>query len=136
MLSGEISFKKKFSGDLVETLSKKYKVSFSAFAIRCLRIGIMPLMLVYAERGFVKWQLHSEDFPFYRLRNGNSKVPENSVMGEYFTEKATTNCCKDEIVFAADCFHTFREDQNRMEFYEYCIPYKDKAFSVFGPKTH
>lgn len=129
-------FQREFSGHLIDTLAKKYKVSFSASAIRILKIGVIPLMLVYAEKGVVKWQLHSEEFPFYRLRNGNSKVPENSVMGEYFLTKVTTNCHKDEIVFAGDCFHTFWEDQNRMEFFEYCIPYKDKAFSVFWQNTH
>ena len=73
-----------------------------------------------------------EEFPFYRLRNGNSKVPENSVMGEYFLTKVTTNCHKDEIVFAGDCFHTFWEDQNRMEFLNTVSHIKTRHLVYFG----
>lgn len=122
------------SGDLIKQLSKKYMVSFSAMAIRFLHLDILPMMVVYAEDGKVKWQLHSEDFPFWRLRYGNSRLPENSVIGSYFYDNDVDSCNKDEIVFAGDCFHVTDQESVNMEFYEYCIPYKDKAFSVFWTK--
>ena len=78
-----------FSGNLIRSLANKYNVSFSAMAIRCLNLDYIPLMLVYAEYGKVKWQMHSDDFPFWRLKYGNSRVPENSVIGSYFNSKDT-----------------------------------------------
>lgn len=119
------------SGRFIKQLSQKYKVSFSAMAIRYLHLDILPMMVVYAENGKVKWQLHSEDFPFWRLRYGNSRLPENSVIGSYFYDNDVDSCNKDEIVYAGDCFHVIDQESVNMEFYEYCIPYQNKAFSMF-----
>ena len=55
-------------------------------------------------------------------------------MGDYFY-KGDSSCCKQsEVVFAGDCFLTFKEEQNNIPFYEYCIAHEDKAFSVFWEK--
>lgn len=125
---------KKFSGDLIQELALKYKVSFSACAMRYLKLNLTPIKLVLAENGKIKWQMHSSDFPFYQMRYGKSKVPENSVMGDYFY-KGDSSCCKQsEVVYAGDCFLTFKEEQNNIPFYEYCIAHEDKAFSVFWEK--
>lgn len=125
---------KAFSGQLLQDLSAKYQVSFSACAIRYMNLNIVPVMLIYAEKGRIKWQMHSEDFPFFRLKYDKNKVPENTVMGDYFYNQEIACCKQSEIVYAGDCFHTFTKDQNNMQFYEYCIPYKDFAFSVFLEK--
>lgn len=124
----------KFSGTVINKFSKKYRVSFSAMAIRCLKCDYIPMMLVYAVDGMVKWQMHSEDFPFWQLKHGKTRIPENSVMGEYFISGDDSDCRKEEIVFAGDCFHTFSQEQNNLQLYEYCIPYKNKAFSMFWQK--
>lgn len=123
-----------FSGDLIQHLADKYQVSFSACALRYMRMNLIPIMLVYAEAGKVKWQMKSDSFPFWRLRYGTSKVPENTVMGDYFYKKDSTCCRQSEIVFAADCFHTQSEDENNLQFYEYCIPFEKYAFSMFWQK--
>ena len=73
-------------------------------------------------------------FLFYLLRYGKTNVPENTVMGDYFY-KGDSSCGKQsEVVFAGDCFHTYREEQNGLEFFEYCIPFGKHAFSVFWEK--
>lgn len=123
-----------FNGELINTLSQKYKVSFNAIALRYMKLNYVPIMLVYAESGIIKWQMHSDDFPFYRLKYDKVKVPEQSVMGEYFLTGSINNCRKDEIVFAGDCFMTFNLDQNNIQFYEYCIPYQNKVLSMFWQK--
>lgn len=120
-----------FSGQLIHSLAEKYKVSFSACALRCLHLNIIPLLLVFAENGKIKWQMHSPDFPFYRMKYGTYKVPENTVMGDFFYKHDDSYCKRDEIVYAGDCFHTFSQEQNKLPFYEYCIGYKQYAFSVF-----
>ena len=119
-----------FSGDLIYQLADKYKVSFSACALRCIQLNLLPLMLVYAEEGNIKWQMRSEDFPFYRLRYGTSKVPENTVMGDFFYKNDSSCCEQSETVFASDCFHTYSEEENKLQFYEFCIPHNQCAFSM------
>lgn len=120
-----------FSGELIQSLASKYKVSFSACALRYMKMNLVPIMLVFAEDGKIKWQMSSEDFPFRRMRYGTDKVPENTVMGDYFYNNDSSCCKQSEIVYAKDCFYTYSEEQNDLEFYEYCISYKRNVFSVF-----
>ena len=93
-------------------------------------VYLTPIMLVFSKHGKIKWQMRSQDFPFYRLKYGTDKVPENTVMGDYFFNKDSSCCKQQEIVYAGDCFDTYNEEQNRVKFYEYCIAYKEYTFSV------
>lgn len=120
-----------FSGELIQKLASKYKVSFSACALRYMNMNLVPIMLVFAEDGKIKWQMCSDDFPFRRMRYGTDKVPENTVMGDYFYNHDSSCCKQSEIVYARDCFDTYSVEQNDLEFYEYCISYQISAFSVF-----
>lgn len=122
------------SGQLIKSLSVKYNVSFSACAIRYMKFNLVPVMLVYSQKGMVKWQMRSPDFPFYRLRYGTDKVPENTVMGDYFYHGDNSCCNQDEMVYAGDWFHTYNEEQNSLEFYEYCIGYRDMALCMLWEK--
>lgn len=125
---------KVFTGELIQAIAKKYHVSFSACALRYMKMDFIPIMLIYAEDGMIKWQMQSEDFPFRRMRHGINKVPENSVIGEYFYKNEVCYCKRSEVVYAMDCFQTYIEDQNKLQFYEYCIPYNNTAFSMFWEK--
>lgn len=125
---------KTLSGALVKAVANIYHVSFSACAIRYLKLNLSPIMLVLAKNGKVKWQMQSTDFPFYRLKYGTSKVPESTVMGDYFYNHDISCCKQDEIVYAGDCFDTFNEEQNKIEFFEYCIAYKEFTFSMLWQK--
>lgn len=126
--------KSPFSGQLIQTLAKDYRVSFSSCALRYLSMDLIPVMLIFAKDGIIKWQKGSQNFPFRRMRYGISKVPENTVMGQYFYNRDTNDTKKSEIVFAGECFDTQTEDQNNIQFYEYCITYKESAFSMFWEK--
>lgn len=123
-----------FSGELIQTIAAKYNVSFSSCALRYLSMNLVPIMLVYAEKGIIKWQMKSQDFPFFRMKYGKGRVPENTVMGDFFFKGDSSSCNQSEIVFAGDCFHTYSEEQNRIQIYEYCIPHKGAALSLFWEK--
>ncbi len=124
---------KKFDFQLIEELSDVFKVSLSAAALRFVDIGNHPIMVVYAVDKKIRWVRSSEEFPFRRLRHGNDKdgrIPENTVIGDYFY-KGDDSCCKsEETIFAKDCFDTYREEDNMREFCEWCVPYKNNALSV------
>ena len=128
---------KPFGFQIIEAISDKYKVSKSAAALRYSVIGNYPIMIVYAVDGVIRWVSKSEQFPFWRLRYGNSKgykVPEYTVMGTYFYEKDSSDCRKEETVYAADCFDTLTEADNEREFFEWCIEHGNSALSVFWEK--
>ncbi len=122
------------SGELIKSVSDKYIVSFSACALRYMKLDLTPVMLVFAKEGKVKWQMRSADFPFFRLKYGTDKVPENTVMGDYFYNHDASCCKQEEVVYAGDCFDTYDERQNQVEFYEYCIAYREFTFSMLWEK--
>ena len=126
-----------FDFGVIEDIAAKFQVSKSAAALRFAAIGNTPILAIYAVDGKIQWVNRSEDFPFWRLRYGNSRgdrVPENTVMGTYFYEQDNGDCRREETVYAGDCFDTRREEDNDIEFYEWCIEYQNKAFSVFWEK--
>lgn len=126
-----------FDFGVIENIADKFQVSMSAAALRFAAIGNTPVMAIYAMDGKIQWVSKSEDFPFWRLRYGNSKgdmVPENTVMGTYFYQHDNGDCKQEETVYAGDCFYTLREEDNNREFLEWCIDYHNKAFSLFWEK--
>lgn len=125
---------KKFEFQLLQDIADVFKVSLSAAALRFVEIGNHPIMVVYGMDKKIRWVRSSEDFSFRRLRYGsekNCRIPENTVIGEYFY-KDDDSCCKSqELVYAKDCFDTYREEDNMRELYEWCVPFKNRALSVF-----
>ena len=119
---------KKFSAEMIKSLMIEYNVSFTACAIRIIDVGIHPIMIVFAENGYVKWKYSSSDFPYKRLRN-DKIVPKDTVMGEYFYQNKKDDIKKTETVWAMDWFNVIDEDIRRI-FYEYCIDHKNFALSV------
>lgn len=122
-------YKKKFSHKLLDFLRKEYKVSRTACAIRFADIGNHPIMIVFAEENNVKWKYFSDEFP-YKYLLYEKKVPENSVMGDYFAGN-NSDIFKTEKVWAIDCFNYVHEDDIQKQFYEYCITHKNLALSIF-----
>ena len=59
------------------------------------------------------------------------RIPDNTVIGEYFYKNDDSCCKSQEIVYAKDCFDTYREEDNMREFFEWCVPFKNRAISVF-----
>lgn len=128
---------KAFDFQLLQDLANVFLVSLSAAALRFVEIGSYPIMVVYAVDKKIRWVRKSEDFPFRRLRYGNDKdgkIPENTVIGDYFYNSDDSCCRNNEMVYAMDCFDTHREEDNMREFFEWCVPYKNKALSVFWEK--
>lgn len=119
---------KKFNFDLVKTISKEFNTSITATAIRFSDIGNQPLMLVYCENGIIKWKWNSRDFQYWKLLNGNTKIPEETVIGEYFyKQKVYTNT---EDVWAIDWFEDVRNEDSNKKIKEHCIIHNDKALSI------
>lgn len=120
---------RKFSFELIDSLCGQYKVSRTACAFRFAQIGNHPIMIIYSEKGIVKWKLESDDFPYKWLLNGRN-VPRNTVMGEYFYKNNNRDVKKTEQVWAIDWFDYVKDYDTERFFYEYCIPHQDKALSI------
>ena len=125
----ETIYRKKFCPELLDSLREKFNVSRTACALRFADVGNHPIMVVYSENNLVKWKYNSKDFKFNYLLY-EKKVPENTVMGEYYLGNHTETY-KTEKVWAADVFNYVTDVDLNLYVNEYCIAYKNKALSIF-----
>lgn len=119
--------RKKFEFAIIKSLSEYFQTSITATAIRFTDIGNHPLMIVFGESGRVKWKWYSDDFPFKYLLY-TEKIPDDSVMGEYFYQERQPENTED--VWPVDWFNFVADDDIHRKFKEHCIPHKNLALSI------
>lgn len=120
--------RKRFDFSLLKLLSESFQTSITATAIRYADIGNHPLMIVFGVNGKVKWKWYSQDFPFKYLLYGNSKIPEDSVMGEYFYENKIPKST--EMIWVIDWFNYIKKEDINRQLHEHCITHKNMALSI------
>lgn len=118
-------FKRKFNFKLIQELAKKYQTSITATSLRFAAIGTHPIMVVYSIKNIIKWYWRTYDFPFWILKHGKTKVPENTSAGEFYSKGIRYSTT--ELVYADEWFKvSFDEDYNR-PFFEHCIYGRNEA---------
>jgi Zn-dependent peptidase ImmA (M78 family) len=120
--------RRKFSFSIIEELAEKYHVSLTACAIRFSDIGNHPIMIVYCEDNEVKWNWNSNDFPFKKIAKDGKRVPEDTLVGEYF--KTGKGFKRTEQLLAGDWFNCYNYTDEGKRIYEHFIPHKNKVLSV------
>jgi Zn-dependent peptidase ImmA (M78 family) len=136
LLMPEVRFKKfihrrKFDFSIIKEAAEHFNTSITATAIRFSAIGNHPLMIVFSELGRIRWKWASPDFPYQYLLYTN-KVPENSVMGEYFSNGIQVNST--EEVWGIDWFSGVSDRDLNLKFLEHCITHKNFALSIIWEK--
>lgn len=121
--------KRKFNFQIIKDLSKEYNVSITACAIRFSEIGNIPIKIIYAETGEIKWSKNSIDFPYYKLITDGKIIPEGLIMYDYF-KNTTEEIEKTEEIWASLCFDNVKSSDFQRKFYEHCITYKNRALSI------
>lgn len=119
--------RKKFDFSLIKNLSDLFHTSITATCIRFADLGNHPIFIVFGENGKIRWKYCSKDFPFQYLLYTN-KIPEDSVMGEYFYQSKQPNGT--EEVWPMDWFNYVSDKNSYRKFKEHCIPFKNIAFSI------
>lgn len=121
-------FKRKFNFQILSELSKKYQVSLTATALRFVNIGNHPIIVIYSVNGKIIWYQYSNDFPYWSLRHGKIKVPEDTVAGDYFNNGIIQNTT--QVVYAIDWFSNVFESHTNRKFYEHCIFNSNSVLSI------
>lgn len=120
--------KRKFNFTIIEELAEKYQVSLTACAIRFADIGNHPIMIVYCEDNEVKWNWSSNDFPFKKIAKDDKRVPEDTLVGEYF--KTRFGKRRTEQLWVGDWFNCYNQEDESKKIYEHFIPHRNKALCV------
>ena len=123
-------FKKKFSFQIIEGLSKKYKTSTTATALKFASIGNHPIMIVRSSNNIINWFKHSYDFPYKWPKGLKENVPENTLAGAYFQDGTKYDETLPLSVY--DWFNNVKDEDYDREFYERCIysDYYDFVLSI------
>ena len=119
--------RKKFDFEIIKNLAEQFQTSITATAIRFASTGNHAIMIVFGENGQIKWRWNSEDFIYKYLLYSN-KIPENSVMGDYFNNMRIPNGT--EEVWAIDWFNYVNPKDSNLKFKEHCLVHKNKALSI------
>jgi len=112
-------FKKKFSFNLIEDISKKYNTSLTATLLKFSSIGTHPIMIICAVHNKIKWFKYSHDFPFKWLKLPKGIVPKFTLAGAYF--KDSTKFDEPLPVTASDWFEYVQDHDLDRNFYEKCV---------------
>ena len=112
-------FRKKFKFQVIEELSKKYKTSTTATALKFASIGNHPIMIVRSSQNKIDWFRYSHDFPYKWPKGLKTNVPEYTLAGAFF--KNGTKYNKTLPITANEWFENVRDKDVDREFYERCI---------------
>ncbi len=110
---------KKFSLDIIKSISDVFKVSLTSALIRFAEVGTHGVLVVFCENNIVKWYCKSEDFPMlsHKFRIGQ-QPPPTSVLGESFI-KSDSKYTSVQEVNLEDWFYD-REGAPTWTMYEQC----------------
>ncbi len=111
-----------FSKSLMEDLAEDFQMSISATIYKYFSLDLYPLTIIFSQDGIIRWYRKSDDFPFTYLPAYSSKVPVNTVAGEYFHKKIKRDNL--EKVYADEWFTDYSIDSNQ-ELFETCF-YSDR----------
>ena len=121
---------KKLNLNLIKNTANYFQVSCTSCALRYIKLGDYPSMVVFVEDSIVQWKQASEDFPFQFLPLYN-KVPVYTVAGDFFNG----NGLEDNPVLV-DVIEWFPEDfeaqkKSKWQIYEQCFQVSENGVISF-----
>lgn len=111
-----------FSKELMEDLAEDFQMSITATIYKYFNLDLYPITIVFSQEGLIRWYRKSDDFPYTYLPSYGSKVPVNSVAGEYFHKQIKRNDL--EEIYADEWFTDYKIDSNA-KLFETCF-YSDR----------
>ena len=114
---------KKFSPDLLRTLSEKFKTSITSTVYKYFEIGPHPICLFYSYNNQVRYWKRPEDYSHFIIDRTKLAPPEDSVAAEFFMKnKIYSKDQSKQQIWKSTWFDLKDwEDDNDYKFYEFCI---------------
>lgn len=114
---------KKFSPDLLRSLSEKFQTSLTSTAYKYFELGDHPICLFYSFNNKVRYWKRPEDYPYFIVDHTKLPPPEDSVAAEFFTKgKIYPKEQSKQQIWKSTWFELkpWENDQD-FRFYEFCI---------------
>jgi hypothetical protein len=110
-------FRKPLTGNLLNEISRQFKVSATASLYKYFELSLFPMLLVKSEKGKTCWGRFTNGFKYSKFPPKGASVPPNTVVWEYFTQGRKYP--SEEIVYADDWFTDLYRQKNE-RFFEKC----------------
>lgn len=121
ILFKEACFKKKFSPDLIRTISDRFSTSITSAVYRFVDLGNHPICVFLSKDGNIKYWKKSRDFKLWIPDRNNLPVPSDSVANEYYTSgRIYRQQDAAQSIYKTTWFELGKYD-NDTEMFEFCI---------------
>jgi len=114
-----ICFKHSFDYSILKKISNSFNVSITAAALRFVEIGNHPICVIFSQNNKPLWYRFSNDFHYKRLLHDKTKIPINTLAGDYFNKGIKT--VEETIIDAGDWFYCYTEESKENEIIEKVI---------------
>lgn len=118
--------RKTFSPELIKEISKRFKTSLTSVIFRLLTLDIAPIFVVFTSNGVVHYWRKSDDLRVWIPDITKLPPPEDSVAKEYLDADYNfiySGSDKAQVIDKSTWFK-LNDQEEDIEFYEYCIPTK------------
>lgn len=114
---------KKFSPDLLRSLSERFQTSITSVAYKYFELGDHPICLFYSYNNQVKYWKRPEGYNHFIVERTHLAPPEDSVASEFFsTSKIYPRHESKQQIWKSTWFELRHwENDNDYRFFEYCI---------------
>ncbi|MCY1516850.1 hypothetical protein D9M68_515080 [compost metagenome] len=134
LMPSEIFYKecerKVFGPELIDHLSKRFKVSKTAAILKFVKAGNHPVCIIYCKSNKMKWFKPSHDFRYFVEFEKDQPPPSGSVAYElYTTKKVYTSDELRQDIWKSDWIRMKDDDQDS-RFFEYCLYAKSYDYSI------
>lgn len=117
----EFCFKKKFSPDLIRSLSERFNTSLTSAVYRFIEYGNHPICAFYSKDGKIQYWKKSDDFKVWIPDRNKLDVPSDSVANEYYQfNRIYRKEDSAQEITKSTWFNLGKYDEDSL-MYEYCI---------------
>lgn len=117
---------KQFTPLLIKKLAERFNTSITAALFRYLDFNLHPICIVFIENGKVKYWKKSDYMDVWLVDYNRLPPPSESVAAEYIAKDYAYLYAMEEkaqTIYKSTWFKV-NEDEEDVEYYEYCIPTK------------
>lgn len=117
----DFCYKKKFSPDLIRSLSERFNTSLTSAVYRFIEHGNHPICAFYSKGGKIQYWKKSNDFKVWIPDRNKLDVPSDSVANEYYESKRIYRKEDSAQEITKSTWFSLSKYDEDSRMYEYCI---------------
>lgn len=117
----QVCFKKKFSSNLLRSISDRFNTSITSVVYRFLEHGNHPICVFYSKNGKIQYWRKSKDFRYYVPELNKLNAPSDSVANEFYVHGRIYRKEDADQPITKSTWFELSEYDSDTKMYEFCI---------------